>query len=220
MRRRLAAVLIVALAIPALAWAGARDPQERFAAADQAKARALLLTRADLLTGWKKAPPAPDEDVTCAAFDPDLSDLVLTADQEVEFEHAQAGASIYSYASLFETAAQANTAWSRVMKPVLTRCLSELIREAVDPGVKVTFSKLSRVPFPKLAPRVYALEVNCTISNVQTGKSMAISMDVVQLGRGRAEVSVMTIGTGKGIPNDDVRVLATKLARRLASAKL
>lgn len=221
MSRRLAAVLLVALALPALAWAGVRDPQERFTAADQAKAKAMLLTRGDLLSGWKKAPPSPDdEDVTCAAFDPDLSDLVLTADQEVEFEHAQASASVYSYASLFKTPAQASTAWSRVMKPALTRCLSQVIRDAVGPKVKVTFSKLARVPFPKLAPRVYALEVNCTISSAETGKSMAISMDVVQLGRGRAEVSLMTIAVGKGIPNEDVRVLARVLAKRLAAAKL
>lgn len=218
--RRLA-VLLLALALPALAWAGVRDPQERFTPADQAKAKALLLTRADLLSGWKQAPPTPDdEDVTCGAFDPDLSDLVLTADQEVEFEHAQAGASVYSHASLFKSAAQANAAWSRVMKPALTRCLTQVIREAVGANVKVTFSKVGRVPYPRLAPRVYALEVNCTISSEETGKSLAISMDVVQLGRGRADVSVMTIGLGKGIPNKDVRVLATVLARRLAAAKL
>lgn len=218
--RRLA-VLLLALALPAVALAADTDPQKRFTAADQAKARALLLKRTDFVAGWKQQPTKPDDDdVKCAAFDPDYSDLVLTGDQRAEFAHAQGGASVYSYASLYKSAAHASAAWSRSAKPALLQCLREAMREAVGPDVKLTFSKLARVPFPKLAPRVYAVEVDCTMSSPQTGRSVRLSMDVVVLGRGRAEASVMTMGVGAGIGNDDVRAFARLVAGRLAAARL
>ena len=54
MGRRLAILLAVCLAVPALALAADGDPKKRIVPADQKKAAAVVLKRADLAAGWKR----------------------------------------------------------------------------------------------------------------------------------------------------------------------
>ena len=53
MSRRLALVLLVVLAVPALALAADTDPKKRINPADQRKARSIVLKRTDFVAGWK-----------------------------------------------------------------------------------------------------------------------------------------------------------------------
>ncbi len=77
-RRRLAVLLLVCLAVPAAALAAAGDPKERFTSADQAKARSIVLKKTDFVAGWKRGTSTDnDSDLTCPGFDPDGSDLTL-----------------------------------------------------------------------------------------------------------------------------------------------
>ena len=79
----------VCLAVPAVALAADTDPKKRITAADQAKARSIVLKRTDFAAGWKKVPASPDSDLVCPGFNPDESDLTLTGEAEADFEHTQ-----------------------------------------------------------------------------------------------------------------------------------
>jgi hypothetical protein len=214
------AALAASLVLPAVAYAAATDPKERLTAADQAKAKSLLLIRSDLPVGWTRVPTSAEEDVKCAGFDPNLSDLTLTGDQESGFRNQQSGANVYSYASLFKTPEEAGAAWNRVMKPALVKCLVQVLEDAVGDRASITFTKQARVSFPIVSQRVFAMEVNCTIKATGAGAGVGapVSLDVVTLGRGRAEVTLMAMGTGKGIASADLRAFARLLAARMKQA--
>lgn len=218
-RRRLAFLAAASLSVPALAFAAAGDPKEAFTPADQAKAKTLVLVRSDFVAGWKRVPKAAeDEDVSCASFAPNLSDLTLTGEAETQFDHAATGASVFSYASLYKTAAQARAGWSRSIRPALIRCFVEVMRDAVGTGSTVTCPKQGRVAFPRVSARVYALKLACVVAATGSDVKLRIALDLVVLGRGRAETSVMAIGMGAGIPAADLRSFARTLAARMQRA--
>ena len=90
MRRRLLSCSSSCIAVPAVALAADTDPKKQITAADQAKARSMLLKRTDFAAGWKKV--AADTGLrrdTCPGFNPDESDLTLTGEAEADFEHTQ-----------------------------------------------------------------------------------------------------------------------------------
>ena len=220
MGHRLAVVLAVCLCLPALAYAAAGDPKERLTPADQAKAKAMLLVRSDLATGWiKTSTPDSGDDITCAGFDPDLSDLTLTGKGRSQFTNRAAGANVFSYVSLYATPAQARSAWSRVIKPALARCLAHVIERGVaGQGVDVAFTKQGRVAFPAVAPRTAAFRIVAVISAPQSTVKVPVAVDLVVLGRGRSEVVLAAMAAGKGIPAADVRAFARLLAGRMLKA--
>ena len=218
MRRRLALFAAACLAVPAVALAAAGDPKEAFTPSDQARAKSTLLVRGDLAAGWKRTQTPAQDDLTCASFNPDLSDLTLTGESETEFEHGPSGASLFSYAAVYETPADAGAAWNRMLKPALSRCFAQVIRDAVGKGATVTFSKQGRVAFPKVAPRVYALRIACVVGATGSDVKVPVALDLVVLGRGRGEVTLMTIAMGKGIAQADLRAFARLLSSRLQRA--
>ena len=81
MSRRLALVLLVVFAVPALALAADTDPQRKINPADERKAASIVFKKADFAAGWKRTTtPSDDENVSCSFYDPDGSDLILTGD--------------------------------------------------------------------------------------------------------------------------------------------
>lgn len=219
MRRRLALLAAACLTLPAVALAAAGDPKEAFTPADRATAKSMVLVRGDLTVGWKSVrSPADEADVSCASFNPNLSDLTLTGEAETEFEHGQTGASIFSYASVYQTSANARAGWARTMKPALTRCFAEVIRDSVGKDATVTFTKQGRVAFPAVAPRVFALRIVCVVGSAGSDVKVPVTLDLVVLGRGRGEVALMAIGLGKGIAPADLRAFARLLSARMQKA--
>ena len=156
MGRRVVLLLLAAcLAVPALAIAADTDPQKRYTAADQAKAKSLLLRRGDLVAGWKQSPAgkdAGDSDYTCAGYNPDFSDLTETGEAEVEFSNG-GGAMLFSYASLMRSPEQAVVSWRRGNTPAFARCLAQVVTKGLsDVDAKAKVTSYGRMPFPKLAP--------------------------------------------------------------------
>jgi hypothetical protein len=219
-------VLLLAgcLVLPALALAADTDPQERYTAADKAKARSLLLKRGDLVAGWKQSPAAKaddsSDDYKCAGYDPDLSDLTETGEAEVEFSH-RSGAMIFSYASLMKSPEQAVVSWRRGNTPAFARCLAQVVTQGLsdaDADAKVT--SYGRMPFPKLAPRVAAFKVAFTVSAPEFEKPVPFTFHVVILGSGRAEVALIAMAPFAGLAAADLRALGNVLAERMAAAKV
>ena len=215
-------LLAVSLALPAIALAADTEPAKRLTPADQAKARSLLLKRADFTTGWKDAPGsgADGSDFSCPGFDPDQSDLTLTGEADSDFTNGS-GAYVGSMAGLYRSAAEARASWSRSNKPAVTRCLALLIRQTfAQQGATAKATKAGRIAFPRVAPRVAAFRVAVSVSFPQVGRPVPVVLHLVVLGRGRAEVALVAMALGSGIPQADLKAFASLVSQRMAAAKV
>jgi hypothetical protein len=226
-RRRLAAVLLLALAAPALALAADTDPQKKLTAADQAKARTLLLKKSDFVAGWKKEPASPSKDdggdFSCPNYNPDQSDLVLTGEAEAEFAGPEGIPSVTSVANIYKTRREATTAWARGDRPQLVPCVASVFEKELEKdGSKITFTRKGKIAFPRYSPRTSAYRFSFNVSTTQNGKplSFPMTMHFVVLGHGRGDVTLMTMSLGPGVALSDLKAFAQRSAQRLAAAKL
>ena len=225
MSRRLALVLVVVLAVPALALAADTDPKKRINPADQRKAASIVLKRSDFVPGWTtgESRPRSNEDYNCPGYNPDQSDLVLTGEVQTEFHGAEGIPSVSSVANVYKTRREALAAWTRSAKPALAPCLARLFKQEIErDGGKVAITKSGGVAFPKVAPRTVAYRVALALTVTQAGKQTKVpfTIHVVALGNGRGDALLMTIGLGAGVPMADLRAFAKLTAARLAAAKL
>ena len=221
MRRILAALLVLCIAVPAVALAADTDPKKKITAADRAKARSIVLRRADLGPGWKKVPPSPESDATCPGFNPDESDLTLSGEAEADFE--QGVLLVASASEIFATKADALKSWARNDKPAVARCLGYLFSQGqTDKSTKVKIVSAGRMAFPKLAPRTAAFKVVARLTITDKGKktTLPVTIQLLAFGQGRGDVSLLAISPGPGIPIAQLRVFGKDFAARLAAAKL
>ena len=225
MSGRLALILLVVLAVPALALAADTDPKKRINPADQRKAASIVLKRSDFAAGWKKVPSTPDsgEDPTCPGYNPDQSDLVLTGEVEAEFEATDGLPSVSSIANIYKTKREAVAAWTRSAKPAFASCLARIFKQAVEgEGGKVSIVRSGVFAFPKYAPRTvaYRAALNLVVTEGGREAKVPVTIHAVALGSGRGDSVLLTIGFGNGIPVADLRAFAKLTASRLAAAKL
>jgi hypothetical protein len=224
MRRLLAILFVLCVAVPAVALAADTDPKKQITPADQAKARSILLKRTDFAAGWKRVAPSPDSEATCPGFNPTESDLTLTGDAEADFEHTQGLPSVSSYAEVWASKAEALTSWARGVKPALARCLGSFFQQGVtEPGVEVKIVSAGRMAFPKLAPRTAAFKVVARVSGTdETGQATAVTftLHLLAFGHGRGDTAMLAIAPGAGLATADLRGFGRLLASRLAAAKL
>jgi hypothetical protein len=223
--RRLAALLLLALALPALALASHREPQKRTAAADERIAAAVVLKRADFTTGWKRTPGSPGDGghFDCPGYDPDGSDLVRTGEAEADFEHIQGFPAVFSFANVFKSRAHAAASWTRGVKPAMATCLATVLQRGLQSeGMKVAVSGRGAIAFPKVAPRTAAYRIALQVTVNADGRTSRVpmTMHVIALGRGRAEAGLVTLGVGAGLSAADLRAFGGLLAQRLAAAKV
>ena len=223
MSRRLALLLLVALAVPALALAADTDPKRQINAADERKATSIVLKRADFATGWKRtSSPDNDDDPSCSYYKPNGSDLTMTGDADAEFERSGGFPSVYSYADVYTTAKDAAAAWTRTVKPAAARCFAELFeREAAsDPSTKVTVLKQGAIAFPRVAPRTAAFRIALKLTATQSGQTITVplTLHIVIVGRGRAEAGFLTFAPSPGFAAADLRGFGKLLAERMKVA--
>jgi hypothetical protein len=224
MPRVLAALLVLCVAVPAIALAADTDPKKRINAADQAKARSILLRRTDFPTGWKALPPSVGEPIVCPGYAPKASDLTLSGLANADFIHTQEIPSVSTTSEVWASKADALASWTRSVKPALPRCLAQVFRDAVKKaGRKLTIVSYGKIAFPTVAPRTAAYRIVMRLLVEQPDQSsvqVPLTMHAILLGRGRADVSLLTFGVGSGVPLSDVRAFAKLLASRMAAAKL
>ena len=212
-------VVIACLAAAVLtgaALAATGDPLKRHTAADMAKARSIVFTRAELGAGWTRATtPQTSDSPRCSYFRIDESDLVETGYAESTFNHPS-GATIGSEASVYRTVAQARTTWSRHVRPALARCLAdEIRREAAKDGATVRIVGTRRLPFPTVSPRTAAYRIAARLTPTGAAAEIPLTYDLVFLERGRilALLGVVTAGPVPPVSLD--LPLARRLDRRM-----
>lgn len=194
------------------ALAARGDPQEKFNRADQARARAMLLKKADFAPDTKVVQSTtPEQDFYCRALDE--SDLTLTGEAESPaFERGLTF--VQSATQVYASVADANASWRRGRSRAGEKCARDEFRDSFATD-GLTLESFARTPFPRLAQKSVAYRV--IVSNPATG--LRIFVDVVLLQQSRGHAAVL-LGAGLSpFPRAEgvrlARIAAGKMARSM-----
>lgn len=159
----LAVAVLLALVASGAALAARGDPEKRINAADQARAKSMLLRKSDLAAGFRSTPASgSDEDFYCEALDE--SDLTLTGDAESPDFQARnplltgGVAVVSSFGQTYESRADADASWRRGTSTAGLNCLREGFRREIR-GSGDRLISFGRVAFPRLAERTVAFRL-------------------------------------------------------------
>ncbi|HZE28558.1 MAG TPA: hypothetical protein VE055_00565 [Gaiellaceae bacterium] len=188
--------------------------QIRFAAADQAAARAAVLRLADLgSSGWQggRLKPHVGAGLVCRGYTPKQSDLVLTGAAETAWHRA--GLVVRSVAQVLKTRDMVARDWARtVSDPRAVSCLRGAVTKGLTSSERlVSFRKLA---FPRLA--TYATAYRALIDVSAQGTHARVLVDLVLVGHNRTELTLMLAApaaAGASIAAADVRLARRLLAR-------
>lgn len=208
LRRALACSFLIALVASGVALADHLDPQKRFNRADQARAKAMLLRKADFPPTFKASRPGPDTHITCDALDE--SDLTLTG--EANSNSFERGTVFFiSAAQVYGTEADARTSLRRGTSAAGVRCLRETFsRDAARSNVELLSFK--RMSFPRLAQQSVAFRMVARSQGVQ------VFVDIVVMRHGRAQTAVLFTSVVQAMPRADVLRYARLVAGRMQRA--
>jgi hypothetical protein len=215
LRRLLAVAALLAFLVAAgSVSASHQDPQKRLARADNARARAMLVTRADLPPGFlAQRGGSEDPHGNC---DPGVSESDLTLTGEADgTQFALGPVLVSSAAQIYRSTADADASWRRSTSAAGVRCGTMLLRqEFAKQGIRLV--SLRRVAFPRVAQRTVAYRVRLSARTPQG--TVQLFVDLVALKHDRAHATVI-VGTPLAPPQraDELRI-ARLVAGRMATA--
>ena len=227
--RALVTAAVAALALAGTAGAAATDPQVQIAPADQAWAESILLSSADLGTGWSALSggggQAGDASASnlCPGFTPNESDLVVTGGSGSPDFMRSDGAVVSSAATVWQTPEHAQADWDRMVQPQLLSCLASAIAAGSTKKLKIVIRSKGQLEFPDVASRTAAYRVRLSFhaSRKVKGKLKKIAVpatfDLVLLGNGRATGMLLFVFVNaKPITASTEQSVAQLMAQRLA----
>jgi hypothetical protein len=177
----LLAAALIGLTFAAAAYGDA--PTVRIKKADQAKAIAALLRRADLGAGWRGGPVStmPLTPPNCPGFDPKESDLVVTGHADARYTFAQGGVELDQDVQVLDSPASVRKDFARGISPKLSGCLAYQLQRMPN----VSAANVVRVPFP---PTGSVSAVYRALIDVRSGhRQGTLLSDYVFFGKGRVE---------------------------------
>jgi hypothetical protein len=204
--------LVLLLASAGSAAADHLDPQNRIRAADQARAKAMLVRASDLPGFQRQASSSADAHLTCPGLNE--SDLTVTGDAEAP-SWSLSVVFVTSSSTVYTSRGDAATSWRRGTSAAGQRCLrDELGREFARQGARI--ASLRRQSFPALAEQSAAYRL--TLDVIAQGQMVHAFVDFVVLRQARA-VSGLVVGSALVQPDRALEVqLARTLAARMAKA--
>jgi hypothetical protein len=212
-------LLVVAALLAFLVAAGSvsashQDPQKRLTRADNARARAMLVTRADLPPGFlAQRGGSEDPHGNC---DPAVSESDLTLTGEADgTQFALGPVLVSSAAQIYRSTADADASWRRSTSAAGVQCGTILLnQEFAKQGIRLV--SLRRVAFPRVAQRTVAYRVRLSARTPQG--AVELFVDLVALKHDRAHATVI-VGTPLAPPQraDELR-FARLVAGRMATA--
>ena len=206
--RAVAVLLLVGLVSAGVARAAGGDPQKRLTPADQARAKAMLVRRSDLPTGYRVARQSSLRDVHCAAVDD--SDLVVTGEGRSGFDRTPVA--VASASEVYRTLANANAAWRRSTSPGGRACLEqELRRELASVGVQ-RIHIAAPFALPSLAQRRYLFRI------AGSAQGIPVVFDLVALQRSRAQAVLLFASALEPVSKAEQARLAGLVAARMKTA--
>lgn len=219
MRRRLAAhaAVVVGVTVSAAAvrvpWAQARTHSP------PPSARALLITRSDLGSGWTVSAPAPRTvpALACGRLHLRLRGAQARPVQAASptFAAASDGPFVGQTAYVYANAAAERHVWHGVARPALLTCLAESFVRGGGHGVRFSVVSQRKRPAPRLAVKAasYALQATGTSGT----QSTSVYLDVLLLGGGTG-LTELSFSSVSGPPPAALELrLARIVAGRLAA---
>jgi hypothetical protein len=215
------ALLLLAGTLVAGAAAAPGDPERRqIRAADQARARQAILRLSDLPAGFRSFPHRNSQEgpPTCGRFRPDMSDLTITGEAGSPAFVRADGTSIFSASEFYKTAGQARASWSRVTKREALPCFAQrLERDSASSATRFDIRSYAQLRAPDLGDRSAKFRFTGIIESQAV--RVRIWIDLLGVGRGRADASLVFI-TFRQPPSAALeRSLIAKLAQRLGSGR-
>jgi hypothetical protein len=191
-RSVLGAILLAAVLAGVASGRDPWDPRTKIRAADQTKAAATVLSKADLGGGWAGGArkPISFKAPTCPAQRPNDGDLRLTGHAESVFSNGNGGLQIDSDIEVFPTVAQAKARFVRFMQPKLFTCLKYDLSKSLGAS-GITLLKPTRLALPKLAERFGAFRVPVAVKS--GSGTVTVDADFIYLGVGRSQIYVNII---------------------------
>jgi hypothetical protein len=208
-RRVVTLGLVLALVAAGTALADRGDPKERFTAADQARARAVLLRAGDFNPAFVAHPHAGGSgDFYCSALDE--SDLTLTGHADspsfaAGTEYAMSTASVYA------TRSDSNASWARGTSKAGEQCLRIGLRSSLQ-GAAVQLASFRRMAFPSRGTRSAAYRAVATVQGVR------VYLDFVAIQVSRAQAGVVYVSALTPPPGGELRRLTALVAKRAERA--
>ena len=204
--------VVLGLLVPAAALAAKGDPQKQINAADQARAKTMLLRSSDL-PGFRVSRSGSNESHPyCGALDE--SDLTLTG--EAESPSFSAGpVFVSSDSTVYESAGDASASWRRGTSAAGRKCLTDVIRQEFAKQ-NVELLSFRKVPFPHFAQRTVAYRM--VLSGASQGISVKVVFDIVAMSAARAQAFVY-LGSAFVAPGHAAELhLARLVAGRMTKA--
>jgi hypothetical protein len=206
------AVTVVALVVAGVALAG--DPSKETiarTAAGNAQAKAEVVRKADVGSGWKGGFRKPDlsSSMPCATYHPKQSDLVLIGAAESRF--SRPALEVDSEAQVLRAAAMVRRDWQRtILAPQVMPCLRQGFTKALGAHAKLV--SFRQVAFPHVASLTRAFRL---VANVATQVGpVALEIDFVAMGSGRNELTLTL--SGPTVARSTLHATEVRLARLLA----
>jgi hypothetical protein len=212
--RRLTLVAAALAALAAVAAASAQNrgtEREQLRSADMQAARASLLRRTDLRTGWTAKKPSRDSHDTCPGWHPDFSRYVITGKAHGEWQHPS-GIQIDSALDLFVSPTQA-AADFRLAAKGLSRCRRYKMKQSKDGPVTLKPLVARINPWHGFGERSLRLELVEQV--IRDGHATTVYVEGIGFQQGRSIGFVML--TSAGHPMRGVEVLARIMLARVGA---
>lgn len=224
MKRTVAAALAVALLLGACGDGGNEEERAETVPAEGAEeeapteaepkaADAMLLTVADMPTGYSEKTPAPEEDDNSPAPCPEFENIEeLESDSEAERNFTKGEPSLFGAAELsqevhvFNSSDEITERFGAFVKLLENPECRTFDTTDADATFKGTLTPLS---FPKLGDDTLAMHMAAQVSS--EGIDLPIALDIVVFRKGRALNLLSTVGYGASmIPTTELEVVARK----------
>jgi hypothetical protein len=187
----------------------------RLNAADQARARAVVLQRGDLGTTSRWAggavKPTPPSPLSCAGFHPRQADLVMTGQAKSDF--TLPGLEFESEVQLLRTDRMVSLDWQRTVEaPGVLPCLRKTLAKGLLPSQRLV--SFGQIPFARLGTRSIVLRAVVEVRS--GGESARVMVDFVLVGVNRTEITLITtapVSAANTVRDAELRLARAMLAR-------
>ncbi len=217
---RALAVIVAGLALAGVAAAAtSSEPKKDIIPAVQAKAKAINVKLSDLpAAGWTAKPADKTSGATpkCSYYNPNQSDLTENGDANSPQFTLPSASYVSSSTSIFKTASQGRTAYSRVVQPKLPKCLAELFKKGAGASAKVTILSAAARAFPNVAERTNAYRI---VADFKLGKQQVRTVaDFVVFNRGKVDAVMFFVGIGGSFSDKLEQSVAARVGARAKNA--
>jgi hypothetical protein len=208
---KLLLVAVLALALAGAALADPLDPKVKYAAADVARAKAIVLKQSDLGQGWTNrtgTQAASLKAPVCPSLRPDYSKMILTGHAESVFELG--AVSVVADVEIWKTEKQAVQHMGALMKPALPACIRYSLLKTFGSDERATPLLPKKQKFPDLAD--VSMRYRAPVAYKIGKKTVLVASDFVYLRKGRTEIYLNVTA-----PSNEPAVVAlqTRLAKDL-----